>query len=145
MLPIVRAVFRADRIDEAQRPRNLRARNHPILNVIGWAHASHRPESVLAALPKQIALLVRLGDAKLARPRRHANFADLRQLLFHRFGKSFQFNEKHRGRVARIAGMRGIFHHAHHAAVQHFNRDRSDRPGGDVRHGIGRIVDRNCR
>ena len=67
ILLMVRPYFSRDFADVAQRGRNLRARHHAILHVIGRAHAAHRAEGVLAALPQQLALFGRSAPRETSR------------------------------------------------------------------------------
>ena len=70
-------------------------------------------------------------------------------LLFHRFPQAFQLDQQHRGRVHRITGVRGFFHHAQHDAVQHLDGRRRDGARRDLGHRVRaivhRIVDREQR
>ena len=67
----------------------------------------------------------------------HGHLANLLDLLFHRFAQAFQFDEQHRGRIHRIAGVGGLFHHAQHDAVQHLDGHRRDGARRDFGHRVG--------
>src|SRR5437588_8116463 len=125
--------------DEIESGRDLGARHHAILHVIGGADAAHGAKGVFAALPEQIALLGGAGHAKFARAAEQAGFANLLDLRFHGLANAFEFDEQHGGGIHGIARVRGFFHHAEHDAIQHLDRDRGDGAGGDFGHGAARV------
>ena len=140
------AVLLRDLADEVQGGRDLGARHHAILHVVGRADAAHRAEGVLAALPEQVALFGRSRHAELARAALVADLANLLDLLLHHFAQAFELDQQHRGGVHGIAGVRGLFHHAQHHAIEHLDRDRRDGARGDLGDGVAgvfvRFVDR---
>ena len=132
-----------------QRRRNLGARHHSVLHIVGGAHASHRAERVLAAFPQQVALFGRARHAKIARAAQHAGLANLRHLLFHHFPQAFQFDQQDRPGVHRIARVGSLFHHPQHHPVEHLHGHRRNGARRNFGHRASgafvRFVDRQNR
>ena len=126
----------ADFFDLAQSFGNARPRYHAILHVKRRRDASNGAERVLAARPQQRALLRVFGNANFARVLPQANFADGLHLIVHRFLHSFHFNEQHRARIERIAGVRRGFHGAQRPAIQQFQRGGGDAFAGNSHHRV---------
>src|SRR5208283_2665172 len=99
------AVFLANFLNSSESLGQLRARNHPVENVIAGCQSAKGAKGILATLPQEIALLGIFRYANLAGAVRPRDFFNRRDLAFDRFSQSFQLNQENRGTVAREAGV----------------------------------------
>ena len=98
-IPDLEAVFLSDLVDAPQRGGQFRPRNHAVLHVICRRDPADRPKRVLAALPKQIALVRVPRHAHLPRVMQPANVGHFLRLRFSRFAQPIHVDQQHGRRV----------------------------------------------
>src|SRR6516225_11682535 len=133
------AVLAGDLADEAEGGFDFRARHNAVLDIIGRADAADGAEGVPAALPQQLALFGGASHSEFTRATQRAGLAELFGLFFDGFPQTLELNQQDGGGVAGIAGVRGLFNHAEHHAIEHLDGDRSDGAGGDLGDGAAGV------
>src|SRR4051812_22187198 len=126
-------VFLADATDGRQNLRQLRPRDHRILNYEVWSEASHRAKGFLPALPQLHSLGVIAGDFDLSGPAFQTDSADSLEVSDNAGFESIELDQQNCFCVARIPRrVDGIFHYAdggpvHELERRGYNSRRDDR------------------
>src|ERR1051325_2448921 len=102
-----------DAADEPQRLDNLGARDHAILHVEARCDAAQSAERFLAAFPKFLPLLLRLGYAHSSSMAFPTNLSDLLGLRLHLLLQPFYFDQQHRSGIVWIARMGVVLDRLH--------------------------------